>query len=357
MEFLKDIAIPQSLEHFRLLVLITTVSSFVFISYLGFVAGSSFLSLYYNHRGRRENNVILLRFADELIERALFNVSLIIFLAFLPGLSLVIAYAQILQGTRSMGASLAGFGFLFLLTGMVLLYSYKYTFRVQNILGSYQQLLQDQHGNQSQKDVAAYQVSNTRTHLRSGRYGIVFLCSAIVLYAAATSITSNPLNWDLNSILAALMSPDVLLKIVEIIFLSIGITGIGILFFSFAWSIRKDYEEEYSILVKKIGVRFSLIGLLGLPASVLFNIAVISNEALTGSIYSFASAAIVFFFLSAHFMYGYHRSPQPLALTVGFAMFLVGTGMLVIGDNNALGTATRSQGALLQLSMINLWKN
>jgi hypothetical protein len=63
MEFLKDIAIPQSLEHFRLLVLITTLSSLVFIPYLGFVDRIITLIFVYNHRGRRENNVILLRFA------------------------------------------------------------------------------------------------------------------------------------------------------------------------------------------------------------------------------------------------------------------------------------------------------
>ena len=247
-----------------------------------------------------------------------------------------------------MGASLAGFGFLFLLAGMVLLYSYRYTFRVQNMLGSvHQQLLQNQPGNQSQKVVAAYQVSNTHAHLRSGKYGIFFLCGAFVLYAAAMSVTANPLNWDLNSIFTLFISPDVLLKIVEIIFLSIGTTGIGILFFSFAWGNRKEYAEDYSSLIKKLGVRFGVVGLLGLPASVLFNIAVISDEALSGSVYSFASAAIVFFFLSAHFMYGYHRSPQPIALTIGFAMFLFAAGMLVIGDNIALGTATYNQGALL----------
>ena len=347
MEFLKDIAIPQSLEHFRLLVLITTLSSLVFFPYLGFVAGSSILSLLYHHRGRRDHNVVYIRFGHELIDRALFNKSLILFLAILPGLSLVFAYAQILQGTQSMGASLAGFGFLSLLAGMVLLYSYKYTFRVQVILGSYEQLLQNQPNEQSKKALAAYQESNTQTHLRSGRYGIFFLYLSLILYAAAMSVLANPRAWETDSIFSLFLSPDVLLKIIEIIFLSVGTTGIGILFFSFARGNRKEYTEEYSSLVKKLGIRFSVVGLLGLPASVILNIAVISDEALSGSIYLFASAAIIFLFLSAHFMVRYSRSPQAIALTVGFAVFLFATGLLTIGDNLALGTATRSHAALL----------
>jgi cytochrome c551/c552 len=347
MEFLKDIAIPQSLEHFRLLVLMTTVSSIVFLPYLGFVAGSSFLSLLYHHRGSRDKNAVFIRFAHELIDRALFSKSLIVFLAILPGLSLVFAYAQILHGTQSTAASLAGFGFLFLLAGMVLLYSYKYTFRVQLILGSYELLLQNQPNDRSQKALAAYQDSNTKAHLRSGRYGIFFLCLALILYASAMSVLSNPRAWDLDSVFSFILSPDIVLKISEIIFLSIGITGIGILYFSFALGNRKDYTEEYSALAKKIGIRFSIVGLLGLPASVVLSIAVTSDEALSGSIYLFASTAVIFLFLSAHFIYGYFRSPQPISLTVGFAMFLFAAGLLVIGDNLAVGTATRSQAALL----------
>jgi cytochrome c551/c552 len=161
------------------------------------------------------------------------------------------------------------------------------------------------------------------------------------------SVTSNLRSWELDSIFSLVISLDVWLKVVELLFLSIGITGAGTLFFSFAWKHRNEYEEEYSSFVKKLGIRFSVVGLLGLPISVLFNLAVISNEALSGSTYSLASGAILFFFLSAHFIYGYSRSPQPIALTVAFSMILFATGMLTISDNLAIGMATRTQGALL----------
>jgi cytochrome c len=347
MEFLKDIAIPQSLEHFHLLVLITSLSSLVFIPYLGFVTGSSLLSLWYNHRGRREQNVLFLQFAHELIDRALFNKSLIVFLAILPGLSLVCAYAQMLQGTQSIGVSLAGFGFLFLLLGMVLLYSYKYTFRVQEILGSYQQLLKNRPSDQSEKDVAAYVESNTQAHFRSGRFGTVFLCAACILYAAALSVIPGPRIGDTDSVFPLIVTAQVWMKLIEFLFLSTGATGIGILFFSFAWEVRKKHSEEHSALVKKLALRLSIVGLLGIPVSALLNVAMISDEALSGSIYSMTGAAIAIFFLSAHFIYGYSRSPQPIALTVGFSLFLCATGLLAVRDNLAIGTATRDQGAFL----------
>jgi cytochrome c551/c552 len=347
MEFLKDLALPQSPEHYHLLVLVLTFSALVFIPYLCFTAGSSLLSIWFNHRGRRENNVIFLQFANELIDRALFNKSLIVFLALLPGLSLVLAYAQILQGTPSMGASLAGFGFLFLLTGMIFLSSYKYTFRVQNILGSYQQLLEHQSHDQSHAAVTAYQESNIRAHLRSGRYGIVFLCAAFFLYTAAMSVTSNPHTWDLDSFVLLFISLEVWVKVIEFIFLSIGITGAGILFFSFAWGLRKEYEEIYSSFLKNIGIRLSVVGLVGLPISVLFNLLLISDDALSGSLYSLVSIAVIFLFLAAHFIYGYSRSPEPNALKTAFSMMVIAMGILVVSDTLAIGTATRAQGALI----------
>ncbi len=73
----------------------------------------------------------------------------------------------------------------------------------------------------------------------------------------------------------------------------------------------------------------------------------ISDEALSGSIYSLTSAAIIFFFVSAHFIYGYYKLRQSISLIIGFSMFLCAMGMLIISDNLSLGTATRNQVALL----------
>jgi cytochrome c len=347
MDILKDIAIPQSLEHFRLLVLISTLSSLMLLPYLSFTVGSSLVSFWYNRRGRRENNAVFLQVAYELIHRALFNKSLILFLAVLPGLSLTFAYAQFQQGTQSMGTGLAGFGFLFLLAGMILLYSYKYTFRLQEIFKSYRHLLHNKSDDRSEEDLNVYQESTVQVHIRSGRYGILLLCTAFILYAAALGVTVNPSREDLDSIAALFISLNVWFKVVELVFLSIGITGIGILYFSFVLEKRKGFTETYLSLVKKIGFQSGIIGLLGLPLVVLLNTAVMPGEALSDSLYTLVSVAIVFFFLSAHFLYGYFRSPQPIALSAGFTMFLIAAGMLIVSDNLAIGTATRSQVALL----------
>ena len=347
MEFLKDISIPQSLEHFHLLVLISILSSIVFIPYVCFVLGSSFLSLWFYHKRRLHENAVFLKLAHELIDIVLYNKSLITFLAILPGLSLVLSYAQILRGTSSLGVSLEGFGFLFLLAGMILLYIYKYTFRVQEMFGSYQQLLKKQRHRKSQETVTVSHEINAYTNFRAGKYGVFFLFISIILYAAAISVASNPATWDNDSVFSLFLSLDVWLKVIELLLVSMGMTGIGLLFFSFVWESRKEHTEEYATFVRRLGTRLGVVGLLMLPVFVLFNVAAVSDAALSGTIYSITSTVVILFFLAAHFIYGYHKSPQPVALTVGVALFLLATLLLVATDTVALGTATSKNAALL----------
>jgi hypothetical protein len=347
MEFLKDISIPASFEHFRLLVLISTLSSIVFVPYVSFVLGSSILSLWFNYKRRMKENAVFLKLAHELIDTVLYNKSLILFLAILPALSLVLTYAQILRGTSSLGVSLEGFGFLFLLVGLILLFIYKYTFRMQELLSSYQQLLQKQSEGDSQESSMVHQETDTHSYFRTGKYGVFFLFIALILYAAAISVTSNPSSWNNDSMFSLFISLNVWLKIFELLLLGTGMTGIGVLFFSFAWESRKEHTEEYTLFVRKLGIRLSMIGLLTLPVFVLFNVAAVPDAALSGMVYSFTGSVIILFFLAAHFIYGYHKSPQPIAITVGFALFLLATIILIAADNVAIGTATRSNAVLL----------
>jgi cytochrome c len=174
----------------------------------------------------------------------------------------------------------------------------------------------------------------------------MFLFLAVLFYSAAFSTTAHPLQWDMNVILL-FISPDAWVKSIEVLLMSVGITGIGMLFFTFAWEQRKEHSAEYTALARKLGIRLSTIGLLTIPLLVLFHIASISDSALSGSVYSLAGTAVILFFIAAHFIYGYHRSAQSAALTAGFALFLFASSLLVIGDTAAIGSAARTHIALL----------
>jgi hypothetical protein len=347
MEFLKDIALPQSIEHYKLVVLIATISSVIFLPYIGFVLGSIALSFRYRTQARKGNNIQALAIAYQLAEVPLKTKSVLVFLGIIPGASLVFSFAQMLQSTPAISVTLSGFGFLCVAMGLWLLYSYKQTFRIQGILSSYQTLLKTQ---KEKVETAAalehYAAENTQTFARSGTYGIILLLVGLFLFSAAFTLTANPSSWqETDSIFGVLISLSVWIKFIVILTLSAGSTGFGVLYFIVS---KSDNIQEASLAaLKKIGVRFSVTALLILPLMLLAQVASVSDEAMSGPLYSLTGVGLVLFFLAAHFLYGYQRSVNRQSATGGFFVFLLAASINITVDSLAIGTATRGHAAAL----------
>jgi cytochrome c len=344
MDFLKEAALPQSLEHFHLIVLIAAINSLVFVPFLSFLLGSSVLSYFFDRKGRKENNPSYNKLAKAIIDVVLYNKSVLAFLGIIPGMSIVFVYAQMLQSTGAISVGLAGFGFLSLVVALVLLYSYKYTFRVQRLLD----VVED---NKANGDVDDYRRTNTSVHIRTGKWGLFFLFVSVFLYASAFSVTTNPSSWtNIGSIFDVLISFDVWLKFLIILAFSFGITSVCVLYFFFAYQGRKpDMDEQLKELVHKITRRFIVFSMLVLPALVLLNVFTLSIDVLSGTIYLLAGLTLLFLFLSAHFLYGYFKLKDLKAVGYGLFMFLCAAASLIINDHVMIGNATKEHSAVLAL--------
>ncbi|MBM4162232.1 MAG: hypothetical protein FJ217_14180, partial [Ignavibacteria bacterium] len=187
MEFLKELALPQAVEHFHLLLVVEGLIAIVIFPYLGFLLGSSVLSYVYNRRARFRDHRLYLRFAKDLIDTALPNKSLPTFLALIPGLTLVFISAQLTQSTEAISVGLAGYGFVLLLIAVVLLYVHKYTLQLADILEGYEDLLKkDPRRTAALDEIEVYSRKNINSHLRAGRYGIALLALASFLIVSST---------------------------------------------------------------------------------------------------------------------------------------------------------------------------
>jgi cytochrome c551/c552 len=347
MEFLKDIAQPQSLEQYKLMILIASISSMIFLPYIGFVLGSIVLSFQYRVQARRGNNLQTLAVAYQLAEVSLRTKSVLVFLGVIPGASLVFCFAQMLQSSPAISVTVSGFGFLFVACGLWLLYSYKETFRIQEILSSYQTLL-TAHKDKSNTTagIEHYDAENTQTYARSGTYGIIFLFVALFLYSAAFALAADPSSWqETDSVFGVLFSFSVWIKFFVILTLTAGITGFGVLYFILSRSI--DAQGTLFASLKKICIRLSVISLLVLPLMLLAQIAAVNDTAMSGLLYSFTGIGLVLFFLAAHFLYANQRSEDKQSAAGGFFVFLVAVCITVAANSLALGTATREHAALL----------
>jgi cytochrome c len=349
MDFLKELALPQSLEHYKLVILLATISAVVFVPYISYVLGSSILSLWFSRKGRDQHNETELKFARLIVDLALYNKSVVTFLAVIPALSLVFSYAQILQSSPSIAVGLAAFGFLFLLAGLILLYAYKYTFRVQGVLESYQGMIKRENANIDPGEVESYRRSNAQAHTSTGRYGLFFLIAGVVLYAAAYSAGSSPAHWsEIDSLFALFMSADVWIKMLMVAALVLGTTGIGIQYFILVWE-GDQFNSNHDLvaLVRSVGRRWATISLVLIPVVVLTSVGMLPATSVSGNVYGLAGLSLVLFFVAAHFVYGYFKSGEVVSLAYALFAFLLGVAVITVNDYVTVGNSTKAHAASL----------
>lgn len=350
MDVLKSLASPPSVEHYHLLLLIGALVSIVLYPYLGFLLGTSFLSNRFNRKGRKERNPLYLRFAKNLAETALVNKTVPTVFALLPVLSLVFVYAQLLQATASTAVSFAGFGFILLTAAVILLYAYKYTFQLGDLLEGYKDALHRSKSAESGlSSLEAYADSNVRSHARFGRYGVVFAAVAAFCITSAFVVAGNAAHWhNVDSFLTLLLSFDVYVRFLQFLALSAGATGFGILFVTFSWNnTESEPDAEYASFVKATSMRLITGSLLTLPVFLLLGYLLLPGESLSGILYGIAGLSLGLLLLAAQFVYGFKREKEPRHAASALFVFGCAVALLSVNDQVALYNATKGQAAFL----------
>lgn len=340
MEFLKEIALPQPIEHFHLLLFILNLTFILFLPYFGFLLGTSVLSVYCHRRSRRTKNPLQLRFARDLIFTGMFSKSGVTFFAILPSFALVFLFAQLLQGTPAIAAGVMGFGFLALLSAVILLYVFRYNIGLEGILSATSKTI---------PGATEYRLSNQATLERTGRWGVICILVASALSMGAISITVNRESWySVPTLLDLLLNLDFWVRYLHFSAVSLGATGIGILFFFFEWEggIAGD-DTEYEAFVRPIALRMTVISLLAQPVFMLASIALLPAASLTGLVYGLTGLSLAFLLLTGTFLYAYrmesrHGYVAYAFLALGLAVFLVFTK-----DQIAISNATKDHASAL----------
>jgi MFS family permease len=319
MDFLTTLALPQSLEHFHLVVLLAALSALVFLPYLAIAIGTSIVARLLSRAGRDDGNAASLQLARALTETTFASKSLIVYLGVIPGLSLVFSLSQILQRTPAVATGIAAAGFLFLTAGLFLMYAYRYTFRVQGLLEAYDALVR-KHSGDIAGDVGAYQASNHRSHVQFGRYGTMALFFAAFLYIAALTLAADPMLWSsVGSFLGVLLTWTVWLRYAVFLAFAVGVTGVGLLFIAFHWKKEDLGEDEMSVqLARRYGFILSTAGLISIPLAILVHVFSLPTAGLAGALYGLVGFALCLFFLCAHFLYAFFRDNTPHSTAYAF---------------------------------------
>ncbi len=349
MDLLKQIATPQSTEHVHLLLVMLNIVVVVLLPYLGFLAGCSALSLWYRRRARATRSAANLRFARALIDAAVFSKSGVTFLLIIPALSLVFIFAQILQSSESIAVGLMAYGSVALLVAAVLLYAYKYTFRLEGILERMRERPAAESAGLQGVDLQDYLRSNERSTVKAGRYGFLALLLGSLLTIGSLSLVVDPSTWStVDSAFELLIAPGFLIRYAQFVAIALGATGVGILYFLLSRrGGMRETGDDYDNLVRSVGLRFSILSLLLQPVLILLLLMVLPGVALSGLVFLLVGLGLLSLFATAHFLYAYRRDNRPAYIGYAFGALLLALFFLFTKDQVAISNATRQHAAKL----------
>lgn len=340
MDLLKQLALPQSAAQIEVLHFVMNFVSIIFLPFASYLFGALALSLYYGRKGRTHNDLNALHFAKEVIEHVMPNKSILFLFGVVPYLTLVFAYAQLLQGTDAISVSVLTWGFLFFAAGSAFASSYNSAFRLGSVLESIKQ------GNDEVSEFRSEVSEQKRT---SGKYSLLFLFIGVFFFFAGSSLASEPAHWtEVTSVLQLVFSGSVLLNVLQFVVLSLTIASIGTLFFSFSWEGgKKNIAPEYASYVKSTTLPLALVTILVQPLLIVLSIVVAPVSGLSGIAFAGSAAAVIFLFLTSHYVYAMMKSFESRYAGMAFYVLVFSITSLVIANTNIFAGATRMHSSIL----------
>lgn len=339
MDFLKQIALPQSEAQLGVLHLVMNFIYILLLPFISYLFGALVLSLYHNRRGRITGNAHSIRYSRDMIEHIVPNKSILLFFGVVPFLALTFAYAQLLQQTPVISVSILGWGLILFAAAAAFASSYHSAMKLGGMF----------EGVSGNADVEVLKSEMSETRRTSGKYALIFLSLAVICLFTAASLAVNPQDWAITSnVMQMLFTMDVLVKLTQFVFLSLTVATLGTLFFTFAWQGgKKGLDEGYAEYVKKSSLPLGLVTLLAQPVLIVLSLVALPVSALSGLVFLCAFLVIFFVFLASHFVYGMMKGVTPGHAGNAFFMIVLALVFMIVQSTTSLANSTQKQSALL----------
>lgn len=336
MDFLENAVLPQSAHHMVLLKYLLALTFLIVLPYFTLLIGSSLLSVYYNSKSKRSDNTYYSKFSKQLIDLVTFNKSMSFGFGVVPILSAIFCYAQLLHMTDSGVPQNIFISLIFFLTGIVLIYTYKYSSHINDILGKIKE---------SDEESDIYKLKAAKLLNKTGKYGLVLLLVSAYLFIGSIELAIDSSRWgEDSSLLGIILSINTLTYFLYFIAASISVTSAVLLYFYF----RPNYDWQendlnYKNFVKKFALTRGLIATLILPALIVLNVFVTPAVALNGIV--FGSIVIILFIvlLIANLFYLMLKESNTKFSSSVIYLFVILFTFLVIKEQAAFSTSTQNQ--------------
>jgi cytochrome c551/c552 len=300
-----------------------------------------------NRKARKSGDALDLRFARDLIDVAVFSKTGIAFLGVVPAFTMAFIYAQILQDTPAIAVSLMLGSAVALLVAAILLYMYRFTFRLEGILATYGSAAGA--GGESRDELEDYTRRNLEGHLRAGRYGLIALVHGAAFAVGATTVAGSPDLWtSVGSVFGLLIGVEFWVRLLSFLAIAAGATGVGVLFFFFSWQGgMKGMTPDYRERVRRFGLRLAFGSLLAMPVLVVLTVATLAPGARSGLVYGLSGAGLLLLFLTAHSIYAFLREGHVRYTAYAFYALAMALIVFMTRDQIAIANAAKEQSARL----------
>lgn len=343
MQFLDNSVLPQSASHLLLLKYLLVLTFIIFYTYTGVLFGSLALSLFFNKKSAQSGDKTLHSFAKKLIDLFTFNKVVAFGLGLVPLLSALFCYAQLTHLTTLNIADYLLLSLLIYFVGLILIYTYKYTFHLKDIFKFAEEKKDSAKTEESLKsEIESYSGKTGVVHSKSGLYALVLLAVAIYLFAGSVQLAGDTSRWQTdNSLLGIIFSLQTLFYFLQFIVISFALTFAAILYFFFNPENISEMDESYQSFVKSFTLTRGLIAIIVLPLAIALTVVQQPLTALTFGYFEI-TAVIMLILLALSIMYYVmiKESSVKYRASVIYVLMIALT-LILIKDHFAFDTDTK----------------
>ena len=346
MEFLNNFVLPQSAEHIELLHYMLLIVLFLFIPFISIVFGGVILSVIYRKKAERENNNYYLRLAKEISEITTINKSVGFILGFVPIITAIIIYSQLLHNSDVTNLNYLALSLVFVAIALVLVYSYRYSLSFNRIFNSISKT--DLADPNVVEDVNYLSNESQRISQKAGNFGILFLFLGLWFFVTAITIPALYSSWTMTNFIGALFTWEVLSRFIFYLLFAITLTG-GMILFTFLEDEKKKRikDEAYSVFVKQKIIRVTFYSAVLIPLFLLISILGLPKASLTGTVFTYAIISLILLFFGYHFLYLLTKEIKGTTAALLFFALIFSIAAFIIGDQKAMASSTKFHSAIL----------
>jgi len=346
MDLLEKLVIPPSANHVLLVKYILIISLLLFITYISMVLGGSFISAYFNKKGKKTGDKRYLRFAKDVIEKLTISRSAELALGAIPAVSILFAYAQLLYASGSITISIMGLSVILFIISFVFIYRYRNSFQVIRMLDSVKQIAGDD--GKVRTEIGKFEeivLSSNSIAFNTGKW---LLFGAAYLFTGTRSLAGNPGRWaDTGNILQVIFSWQTIFDFIAFLSVAGTVAGAAILFFFFSWNNGiKDMDEPYSKFVKKFAGGLTLFSAALFPVAVSISYLLLPPPAQSQGAFMFFMLVIMLALVLCNYIYVMVKNSDVKPAALVFGLIITVLLLNIVKDQTALGSAIDPQIAI-----------